>query len=106
MAIMAALAILLPETIWRLTEIKLELLCQVAPAVFLGVNFIRFGYKEILWGFAAGTIVALVIMFLSYIDNSFSGKPLGFHAGLWGLAVNMIIVIVYNRMLTVKYNNM
>jgi Na+/proline symporter len=103
---MATLAILLPETIWRLTEIKLELLCQVAPAVFLGVNFSRFGYKEILWGFAAGSIVALVIMFLSYIDSSFSGKPLGFHAGLWGLVVNMIIVSVYNKMLAVNIKNM
>jgi len=99
MGIMATLAIILPETIWRLTEIKLELLCQVSPAVFLGINFKRLGYKEILAGFAAGTVVALVIMSLSYFDPSFSNKPLGFHAGFWGLAVNMIIVIIYNRKL-------
>ncbi len=100
MGIMAALAILLPETIWRLTEIKLELLCQIAPAIFLGINFERFGYREILAGFAAGTVVALMIMFLSYMDADFSAKPFGFHAGLWGLLVNMIIVIVYNKKIT------
>jgi hypothetical protein len=40
-----------------------------------------------------------MIMSLSYYDPSFSNKPLGFHAGLWGLVVNMIIVIIYNRKL-------
>lgn len=38
MAVAAILAITLPQTIWRLTEIKLELLCQVAPAVLLGIR--------------------------------------------------------------------
>lgn len=105
MAVMAALAILLPETIWRLTEIKLELLCQTAPAIFLGINFTRFGNKEILAGFLAGTAVALFIMFLSYLDSSFSTKPLGVHAGIWGLIVNMLIVLIYNRKLDFSSNN-
>ena len=38
MAVLVFLAIQLPQTLWRLTEIKLELLCQVAPAIFLGVH--------------------------------------------------------------------
>ena len=36
MAVAVLLAIQLPQTIWQLFQIKLELLCQIAPAIYLG----------------------------------------------------------------------
>ncbi|HIB52113.1 MAG TPA: sodium:solute symporter family protein, partial [Candidatus Marinimicrobia bacterium] len=56
------LAIALPQTIWRLFEIKLELLCQIAPAIFLGIHLKSLSAKSILTGILLGTAVALFIM--------------------------------------------
>jgi hypothetical protein len=61
--------------------------------------------KKIIAGFAPGTVIALLIMVLSYLHPDFSSKPLGFHTGLWGLLVNIIKVIAYNRKLTIYNNN-
>ena len=40
MMIAVIMAINLPQTIWQLFQIKLELLCQIAPAIFLGIHII------------------------------------------------------------------
>lgn len=98
MALMASVALRPPETIWKLVQIKLEFLCQVAPAFFLGVHFMKLQAREIFWGMASGTLVTIVLMFLgSETGASLFGlsapipeKPWGFHTGVWGLAVNLI----------------
>jgi Na+/proline symporter len=100
MAVMAYLAIELPETIWRITEIKLELLCQVAPAVFLGINLKQIKTKPIFAGFVAGTVVALVIITLN-ITLGVPAKPFGIHAGIWGLIINLLTVYFYQQ----KFNS-
>ena len=44
------MAINLPQTIWQLFQIKLELLCQIAPAVFFGIHIKSISSKSILMG--------------------------------------------------------
>ena len=96
MALMAYLAIELPQTIWRITEIKLELLCQVAPALILGINIKRLEMKPIALGFIVGTITALLIMTLS-MTVGIPAKPFGVHAGIWGLIMNVITLLIYQK---------
>ncbi len=92
MACMAYFATNLPQTIWRLTEIKLEVLCQVAPAIFLGLHIKSLHSRSILSGLSIGICVTLFIMFSNKIGISITPKPWGIHAGVWGLAANFITV--------------
>ena len=95
MAIMVYLAIHLPSTIWWLIQIKLEILCQIAPAVMLGVHFKNIRSTSILYGLLLGISFTLVFL-LSPLPN----KPLGFHAGVLGLALNAIFVYLHHKIYT------
>jgi len=97
MSIAVLMAINLPQTIWQLFQIKLELLCQIAPAIFLGVHIKSINSKSILLGIYTGTIIALGIMIGNWIGIPLPTKPLGFHAGLWGLTFNIIVIFGFNR---------
>ena len=81
-AVMCYLAIVLPQTIWKLMVIKLEILCQVAPSIFLGIHFRSLGSRSMLYGISAGTAVTLFIMFNNELGFNFSDRPYGIHAGL------------------------
>jgi len=98
MAVAVYMAIVLPQTIWRIMEIKLELLCQIAPSIFLGVHYKSLKGKAVFAGAAAGTIIAVGIMMINIVFPDFPVKPWGIHAGVWGLAVNVgVLVFVQNR---------
>jgi SSS family transporter len=100
MACMAYFATNLPQTIWRLTEIKLEILCQVAPAIFLGIHIKSLHGRSILSGLSIGICITLFIMFSNTIGLPIVPKPWGIHAGVWGLAANFStvgIVSMYKR---------
>ena len=98
MACMAYFAINLPQTIWRLTEMKLEVLCQVAPAIFLGLHIKSLSTRSILSGLSIGICITLFIMFSKNIGIPIVPKPWGIHAGVWGLVANFTTVgIVSNR---------
>jgi solute:Na+ symporter, SSS family len=97
MAVAAIFAIILPQTIWRLTEIKLELLCQVAPAVFLGIHIPSLSNRSILTGMAAGTALTVILMSASWLGFDISTKPLGIHSGIWGCALNFALVALIHR---------
>ena len=86
------LAIALPQTIWRLFEIKLELLCQIAPSIFLGIHLRSLSAKSILTGILLGTSVALFIMIGNWAGLAIDAKPWGVHAGVWGLMVNFAAI--------------
>ena len=86
------LAIALPQTIWRLFEIKLELLCQIAPAIFLGIHLKSLSAKSILAGILLGTAVALFIMIGNWAGLAIDTKPWGVHAGVWGLIINFAVI--------------
>jgi len=92
MAFMVYLAITLPSTIWWLIQIKLELLCQIAPAIMLGVHFKDLSAKSILYGLVIGLSFTLVFL-LSPLPN----KPLGFHAGVIALSLNALTIYLYHR---------
>lgn len=92
MAAMVYLAISLPATIWWLIQFKLELLCQIAPAVMLGVHFWHLRSSSILAGLLVGLGFTLLIL-LSPLDN----KPFGFHAGVVGLMLNALTITLHHR---------
>ena len=92
MALAAILAIHLPHTIWRLMEIKLELLCQIAPAIILGIHINKLNKHMILSGILAGTGVALFIIGSNMMGLPIPAKPWGIHAGVWGLTINCLVV--------------
>lgn len=87
MALMVYLAIALPSTIWWLIQIKLEILCQIAPAIMLGVWLPKLSARAVLAGLLIGVGVTLL-----FLLTSLPSKPLGIHAGVWGLAANFLTV--------------
>jgi Na+/proline symporter len=97
MVVAVYMAIVLPQTIWRIMEIKLELLCQIAPSIFLGLHYKNLKGNAVFAGAAAGTIIALGIMLVNYLVPSFPVKPWGIHAGIWGLMVNVSILVFVHR---------
>lgn len=87
MALMVYLAISLPSTIWWLIQIKLEILCQIAPAIMLGVWFSALKPEAVLAGLLAG--VGFTLLFLL---TPLPSKPFDIHAGVWGLAINFLTI--------------
>lgn len=75
-------------TLWRLTEIKFELMIHVAPAFLLGLYWKRMSTFPTLLGMIAGAVLSSVMSVSGY------AKYLGIHSGVWGLALNVLIVVV------------
>ncbi|MEA3372468.1 MAG: sodium:solute symporter family protein [Campylobacterota bacterium] len=92
MAFMVYLAISLPSTIWWLIQIKLEILCQIAPAIMLGVWFKQVSSRAIMAGLLAG--VGITLLFLL---TPLPSKPFGIHAGVIGLVLNFATVYIAVR---------
>jgi solute:Na+ symporter, SSS family len=92
MGLMAYLAIQLPQTLWRLTEIKLEILCQAAPAIFLGVHLKSVKTSAILSGLVVGTCIGVGLIAANIAGAAIPSKPWGIHAGVWGLAANFLTI--------------
>ncbi|MEE2777263.1 MAG: sodium:solute symporter family protein [Acidobacteriota bacterium] len=76
------------SSIWLLIRLKLEFMVQLSPIFILGLFWRRLREGPVFAGMMLGTLVTLVIwggvMFDLWQDRS----PLGFSAGLWGLALN------------------
>ncbi|MBF0274546.1 MAG: sodium:solute symporter family protein [Nitrospinae bacterium] len=87
MIVLTILAITLPQTIWKLIIIKLEILIQVAPAIFLGVHCKNLTTRAIMSGLIAGLGVAILLW-------ATGTKFMGVHAGVWGLLLNLIVIWV------------
>jgi len=92
MGAMALLAIQSESTIFRLIEIKLELLLQTVPAIYLGVHTKRLKGRSVFVGMAVGTVVTVTFMAAQKLGAPLPTKPLGIYAGLWGLGLNLIII--------------
>ncbi len=92
MVLMVYLAIKLPSTIWWLIQIKLEILCQIAPAIMLGVHFKKLSSTSILYGLVLGLSFTLLFL-LSPLPN----KPFGFHAGVLGLVLNALTIYTHHH---------
>ena len=98
MAIMVYLAITLPSTIWWLIQIKLEILCQIAPAIMLGVHFKNIRSTSVLLGILSGLSFTLLFLLSPLPD-----KPFGFHAGVLGLTLNVLVVYVSDNIYSKKF---
>ena len=97
MAFSVYLAIVLPQTIWRLLEIKLELLIQISPAIFIGLYNSKVKGKSIFYGMLVGTIFSLVVMVANKLGLSVPAKPMGIHAGVWGLLINCWAIYFFEK---------
>ncbi len=74
-------------TLWGLTEIKMEILAQVAPLFVLGVTWRRLTTRAALSGMLAGTA--------SYVGLLLAGLPelWNLHAGVAALGVNVMVCV-------------
>ena len=97
MAFSVYLAIVLPQTIWRLLEIKLELLIQISPAIFIGLYNSKVKGKSIFYGMLVGTTFSLVVMVANKLGLSVPAKPMGIHAGVWGLLINSCTIYFFEK---------
>jgi len=89
----------------RLLDRKFDLLVQLAPAFFLGLHWPRLRRGPVFVGMVVGIAVALLLAYradlarILHVETLFghpvtSGKPWGFHPGLYGLAANTIVAVV------------
>jgi SSS family solute:Na+ symporter/sodium/pantothenate symporter len=79
------LAIRPPATLWRLIEIKMELLIQVAPAIILGVRFPELDARTVYTAALVGAALALAAIFAGIQSVG------GVHAGTLAFVVNAAI---------------
>ena len=88
MAILVVIALTPDLTLWGLIELKMEVLIQTAPLFVLGVLWPRFNARGATAGMAAGTLLAAGLTLADF------GKLWGWHAGVLGLALNVIVGVV------------
>lgn len=83
-------------TLWGLTEIKMEILAQVAPLFLLGVRWRGMTARGALSGVVVGTMVYLSLLAagLSEVWN--------IHAGIVALASNVVACVVVSRSVPVS----
>ena len=90
--LMVAIAVSPRITLWRLIELKMEVLMQCAPAFLLGVHWRRLGPRPVFLGILAGCLIALW--------GLWAGAPRigGVHVGVIGLGVNLGVVLLGARL--------
>ncbi|MDQ0158151.1 sodium:solute symporter family protein [Alkalibacillus salilacus] len=81
-----------PATLFDIFVLKFEVLIQIAPAFILGLYWKKLHTKSVFVGMVVGTIVAATFTFAGL-------EPLGVLSGLWGLAINTIIVVIGSLLL-------
>lgn len=75
-------------TLWGLTEIKMEILAQVAPLFVLGVTWDRLTTRAALTGILTGTTVYAGLLMGGY------SELWNVHAGVVALLVNLLVCVV------------
>ena len=90
MVVAVVLALLPKLTLWRLIELKMELLIQCVPAFLLALHWRRLRAMPCLVGVVVGTLIAggAALAGVKRIE--------GVHVGVIGLAVNFAVVIGVN----------
>jgi len=86
-AVVVALALRPPTTLWRLIEIKMELLVQASPLFLLGVHTSDLDSKTAWRAVSVGTALAIAA-FAADVDSVG-----GIHAGTLACAVNLAICL-------------
>ena len=92
-AVLVLLALAPRTTLWGLTEIRMEILAQVAPLFVLGVGWRRLSTPAVAAGLAAGC--------LTYGGLLLAGRPevWNVHAGVVALAVNVACCVALTQLL-------
>lgn len=87
LGLLATWSVAAGTTIWQILSIKLELLMQIAPALWVGVRSVRLGGDRAFAAVSAGAAITIVC-WLADVRS-----PMGLQAGVWGLAVNLAICL-------------
>jgi Na+/proline symporter len=87
-AVLVVVAIGTEKTLVRLLELKFEVLIQIVPCFFLGLYWKRLGARVVTAGLLVGLAIALGLTAVGLT------KVYGFHAGVVGLAANVVICAV------------
>ncbi len=74
----------------QLLDRKFDLLIQLVPAFMLGIHWQGLKAGPVVFGLCAGVVIALLLAYGGFAAVQ-GGKLYGFHPGLYGLAVNLII---------------
>ena len=92
---LVVLAIFLKDqtSLITLLDRKFDVLVQLVPAFMLGIHWPGLKTGPTLAGLVAGVVVALLLAFGPF-DFVVAGKVWGFHPGLYGLVVNLLIAVV------------
>ncbi|MGH7822164.1 MAG: sodium:solute symporter family protein [Candidatus Binatia bacterium] len=88
--LMAALVIVALEpriTLWRLIELKMDVLIQCAPAFLVAIHWSGMRARPAVTGIAVGTAIAAIGVIAGY------DLVLGFHIGVAGMFVNVAIAV-------------
>ncbi len=80
----------------QLLDRKFDLLIQMVPAFMLAIHFKFIKPGPIILGLIIGVFTALVIAYGGF-EMVKGGKLYGFHPGLYGLCLNILIVLVGSR---------
>lgn len=84
-ALLVFLALRPPATLWRLIEIKMELLIQTAPLFLFGARVPQFDARAAWAGFGTGLVLATGAMVAG------TDRLAGFHAGTLAFACNVAV---------------
>ena len=87
-----ALALAPRLTLWRLIELKMELLIQCAPAFLLALHWTRLRAGPAFWGLVVGAVLAGGAALLGW------KRVGGVHVGMIGLVVNLGICLAGSRL--------
>ena len=79
-------------TLWGLTELKMEILAQVAPLFILGVSWRRLTTRAALSGMLTGTAVYAGLLATGHHE------PWNLHAGVVALLLNVAICLIVTRL--------
>jgi SSS family transporter len=92
--VLAVLAILLRDqtSLIGLIDRKFDVLVQLAPAFMLGIHWMGLRTGPVLLGVILGLAVALALAFGPFAFVS-GGKVWGFHPGLYGLSINLLVAV-------------
>jgi Na+/proline symporter len=88
MLAMACAALFREITLWRLIELKMELLIQCVPAFLLALHWRGLRARPALVGLIVGTALAIAGVLLGF------KRPGGVHIGMWSLALNLAIAVL------------
>ncbi|MCH7826000.1 MAG: sodium:solute symporter family protein, partial [Acidobacteria bacterium] len=94
----AWLALKTESSIWGLIELKLEFMIQMSPVFMLGLFWRRLPAGAVLAGVLSGLALTLTLWIGAVAGVWPTRAPLGFSAGIWGLALNYTICVVGGSM--------